>query len=291
MVLVGFALANVSAADSSRDPYRIGPGDRLDVQVWREADLSGEHLVGEDGSLQHVLAGSLPAAGRTLDELADALRESLERDYLREARVVVRLLESVRRRAALLGAVAQPGSHPVRPGMRLLDLLLAGGGTAPDAAGQATLLRFGEPAPGESLPRPGEREPLDQIVIDLDALLGRGAAAQNPPVRAGDVLVVARRSEAGGAVSAGEPRVRIVGEVTRPGSYPLREAPTAIDALLAAGGLGEWAAGNRARLVRGEGAERTELRIRLQDLVRGREGAENLTLRDGDLLVVPESFF
>jgi hypothetical protein len=53
----------------------------------------------------------------------------------------------------------------------------------------------------------------------------------------------------------------------------------------------EESAGNRARLVRGDGAARVETRIRLGDVLKGREGAENIELRDGDMIVVPESFF
>ena len=60
---------------------------------------------------------------------------------------------------------------------------------------------------------------------------------------------------------------------------------------LAAGGLSEYAAGNRARLVRGEGAAREETRIRLGDVLQGRTDAANIELRDGDIIVVPESFF
>lgn len=292
LALAGLVAAGTSAvAEPTGDVYRIGPGDRVHVEVWREPDLSGEVRVGDDGTLQHVLAGAVPAAGRSCEQVAEELRGRLERDYLREARVVVRLRESTRHKAALLGAVARPGSHPVRPGMRLLDLLLAGGGPSPDAGDRATLLRFGEPKPGETLPQPGERAPREQLAIDLAALLREGRADQNPPVQAGDVLVVARRSEAGAAPALDEARVRVVGEVVRPGTYVLRQASTALDALLAAGGFSEWAAGNRARLVRGEGEARTEERIRLEDLVRGRDGVENVELRDGDLLVVPESFF
>ena len=70
------------------------------------------------------------------------------------------------------------------------------------------------------------------------------------------------------------------------------QAPaTLLDAVLVAGGLTEYGAGNRARLIRGEGAARSETRIRIGDLLDGRENAENPALRAGDLIVVPESFF
>ena len=55
--------------------------------------------------------------------------------------------------------------------------------------------------------------------------------------------------------------------------------------------LGEYASANRTRVVRGNGEERTELRVKLGDVFDGSRGAENPELRDGDIVIVPESFF
>jgi polysaccharide export outer membrane protein len=122
------------------------------------------------------------------------------------------------------------------------------------------------------------------------ALLGGTDFSGNLILAPGDLLVIGAKER---AVSAPPPvgRVRVVGEVERPGSYPLADAATVLDALLAAGGLSEYAAGNRARLVRGKGAARVETRIRLGDVLEGRGESENIELRDGDMIVVPESFF
>jgi polysaccharide export outer membrane protein len=258
---------------------RIAPGDVLDVQVWREPDLSGEHRVAADGTIQHVLAGRVPAAGGGLTELGERLRGILERDYLRQARVSVTLLQPVRREAAVLGAVAHPGSHAVQVGTRVLDLLVAAGGLAAEASGSATLVRGTDAAAGE-----GER-----LAVDVLALLSGRDAAQNLPVAPGDVLMVDARV---GAVSSGPVplagRVRVVGEVQKPGSYSLAEAPTVLDAVLAAGGCTEYAAHGRTRIVRGT-EESGELRVPLDAVLEGRE--PDVALRDGDILVVPESFF
>jgi polysaccharide export outer membrane protein len=270
-LLAAIALAASSAAGADAVEYRIGPGDVVDVQVWREPDLSGSHRVDESGRIRHVLAGEFEAAGLSCSELADALAARLERDYLREARVVVTLTSSAGRAAAILGAVERPGNYPVTERTRLLDLVFEAGGLAGDATGSAQLFRAGAP-----------------IDVDLNALLA-GEMAGNERVAAGDVIVVAGSgATAGGGGSA---RVRVVGEVARPGSYELSQAPTALDAVLAAGGFTDYAAGNRARLVREAEGERLEEKLRLDDIVRGREGALNVALQDGDLIVVPESLF
>lgn len=270
--------------------YRVGPGDVVEIQVWREPDLSGTYRIGPDGFLRHVLAGAIPASDIDVETLTARLRERLERDYLREARLSITLLESARHRVSILGGVARPGAYPVRHEMRLLDLIFAAGGLSEDAADSATLLRRGDSAQ-EGGPTPDASEPpQEEVVIDLTALINGGDLSQNLVLAPGDVLLVASRET---AVSSAPPegRVRVVGEVEKPGSYPLSDAPTVLDAILAAGGLSEYAAGNRGRLVRGEGSARVETRIRLEDVVEGREDAKNLELRDGDIIVVPESFF
>lgn len=273
-------LALPASRAGGEEGLRVAPGDVLDVQVWREPDLSGEHRVAVDGTIQHVLAGRVPAAGETMTGLAARLRGILERDYLREARVSVTLLQPVRREASVVGAVARPGRQAVEAGTRVLDLLVAAGGLAPEAAGSATLVRGADAGAGQ-----GER-----LVVDVLALLSGSDMARNHVVAAGDVLVVDGR---GGAVSSAPPalagRVRVVGEVQKPGTYSLAEASTVLDAVLAAGGCTEYAARGRARIVRSEDDARRELRVPLDAVLQGRE--PDVALRDGDILVVPESFF
>jgi polysaccharide export outer membrane protein len=86
-------------------------------------------------------------------------------------------------------------------------------------------------------------------------------------------------------------QVKVIGQVTRPQSLPYREGMTVLDAVLASGGLGQFAAGNRAKLVRTENGKTRELRIKLSDLVNDGDLAQNLPLKPGDVLVVPESRF
>ena len=285
-------LAAGAAGAASEVPgaaYRLGAGDVIEVEVWREPDLSGRYTIDPSGALPHVLAGSIPAQGTTLAELAARLRAVLERDYLREARVAVALVESARAKVSLLGAVARPGLYPLSAETRLLELLTAAGGTTPEATGTATILRTLAAAPAG--PGAPARQPARQRVrVDLEGLLHRGDLSQNARLRPGDVVVVAA-GERDVSAGPGPGRVRVVGEVERPGIYPIDEAPTVLDALLAAGGLTDYASANRARLVRGEGEAREERKIRLKDVLHGERGAENPELRDGDMLVVPESFF
>jgi polysaccharide export outer membrane protein len=86
-------------------------------------------------------------------------------------------------------------------------------------------------------------------------------------------------------------QVKVIGQVANPQAIPYREGMTVMDAVLAVGGLSEYAAGNRAKLVRAEGGSESEIKIRLMDLVNKGDLSQNLPLQPGDVIVVPESRF
>ena len=87
-------------------------------------------------------------------------------------------------------------------------------------------------------------------------------------------------------------QVQVIGEVRAPQSVPYRADLRVLDVLVAVGGLDEFAAGNRARIVRrtAEG-ETTECRIRLSALVQDGDVSQNVRVMPGDVIVVPESRF
>lgn len=87
-------------------------------------------------------------------------------------------------------------------------------------------------------------------------------------------------------------RITVIGQVKTPGDVPYRDGMTVLDVVLAAGGLSEFAAGNRAKLVRKNAAGKTtEKRVRLEDLLKKGKLKENVNVLPGDVLIVPESFF
>jgi polysaccharide export outer membrane protein len=84
-------------------------------------------------------------------------------------------------------------------------------------------------------------------------------------------------------------QVKAVGQLRTPQAYPFREGMRVLDLVLAAGGMTDYAAGNRAKLIRSEGGRNTELRVKLGNLVNKGDMKQNIELRPGDVLVVPES--
>jgi polysaccharide export outer membrane protein len=88
-------------------------------------------------------------------------------------------------------------------------------------------------------------------------------------------------------------QVRIIGATPQPASLPFRANMTVLDAMIAVGGLNEFAAGNRAKLIRQdrESAKQVEYRLRLSDLVRRGDASANVMLMPGDTIIIPESRF
>jgi len=86
-------------------------------------------------------------------------------------------------------------------------------------------------------------------------------------------------------------QVKVIGQVLHPQAVAYRQGMTVLDAVLAVGGLTEYAAGNRARIVRMVGGRETDISLKLNALVNGGDMSQNLPLKPGDVLVVPESRF
>jgi len=86
-------------------------------------------------------------------------------------------------------------------------------------------------------------------------------------------------------------QVKVIGQVKTPQALPYRDGMTVLDAVLAVGGLGQFAAGNRAHVVRNENGKQTEIKVKLDALVNNGDMKQNLLLKPGDVLVVPETRF
>ncbi len=84
-------------------------------------------------------------------------------------------------------------------------------------------------------------------------------------------------------------QVRVVGEAARPAAVPYRQNMTVLDVLIAVGGLSPSAAGNRARIIRRANGVEEEISVRLKDLLNKGAIAENVVLRPGDVLIIPQS--
>ena len=86
-------------------------------------------------------------------------------------------------------------------------------------------------------------------------------------------------------------QVRVIGEATKPQALAYRENMTLLDVMIAVGGITDFAAGNKASILRTEGGKTRQFRVLLTDLIRGGDLSANVEMRPGDVLVIPQSFF
>ncbi len=86
-------------------------------------------------------------------------------------------------------------------------------------------------------------------------------------------------------------QIRIIGQATRPQALPYRDNMTMLDVLIAVGGITEFAAGNQTYLIRNLNGKQQQFIVRLDDLIKDGDISANISMRPGDIIVVPESFF
>ena len=115
------------------------------------------------------------------------------------------------------------------------------------------------------------------LARDIEAVLGEY-------VRSPVVTVIVEEF-----VGESSQQVRVVGQAVEPRALQYRQGMTVLDVIIAVGGLSEFAAGNRARLVRTVNGQQTEQRIRLDDLLNDGRIEENLPIRPGDVLIIPQT--
>ncbi len=176
----GLSRAADAPAQSPVGPdYLIGPGDTLQVFVWRNPDLSVTVPVRPDGKISTPLVEDMPAVGKTPSGLARDVETALSQ-YVKspQVNVIVTIPVSVFSQVKVIGQVTKPQALPYREGMTVLDALLAVGGVAQFAAGNRA-----------HIARTVNGKEVD-IKVRLDALVNGGQMKENIPLQPGDVLVV-----------------------------------------------------------------------------------------------------
>jgi polysaccharide export outer membrane protein len=168
-----------SAADGSDNQYRIGPGDVLQIFVWRNPDLSSSVPVRPDGKISTPLVENMTAVGKTPSILARDIEVVLA-EYVRSPKVNIIVTTSVSTfsQVKVVGQVVHPQAVAYREGMKVLDVVLQVGGLAEFAAGnRAKIVR-------------AQNGKQADIRVKLADLLEKGDMRQNLPLLPGDVLVV-----------------------------------------------------------------------------------------------------
>jgi polysaccharide biosynthesis/export protein len=173
------AVALAAPAGPVSADYLIGPGDTLEIFVWRNPDLTITVPVRPDGKISTPLVEDMVAVGKTPTGLARDIEKALA-TFVKspQVNVIVTLATSVFSQIKVIGQVLHPQALPYRDGMTVLDAVLTVGGLGQFAAGnRAHLVR-------------NENGKQQEIKVKLNDLVNDGDMKQNLPLRPGDVLVV-----------------------------------------------------------------------------------------------------
>ena len=159
--------------------YIVGPGDTINIIVWRNPELSMSVPVRPDGKFSTPLIDELVAQGKHSVEIARDVEKKLEK-YVRDPVVTVIVTSFVGpydQQIRVVGEAAKPQSLPFKQYMTLLDVMIAVGGLTDFADGNgATILRTGDGG--------------KQYSVRLRDLIRRGDVSANVQMKPGDILII-----------------------------------------------------------------------------------------------------
>lgn len=171
--------AAISAAALANE-YVLQAGDEIDIQVYREPELSGTFKINPAGEIRHSLAGAIPMAGKTVEDAEAYFTEKLAKDYLVNPRVIIKLVSTQSSQIVLMGEVEKPGVYPLPFGEQttlLQAIAVAGGFTELASPDRVRIVR--------RMPD-GHQTTLKVRVSDLL----KGGKQQDIPLKPNDVIMV-----------------------------------------------------------------------------------------------------
>jgi len=259
------------ARDQFVRAYRIGPEDVLEINVFEVDELNRTVRVEEDGTITLPLIGRVAVGGLTQEGVAQRLTELLQAGFVKNPQVTIFIKEYRSRQVGVLGAVETPGSYPLVGRKTLMQMLSAAGGPTETAGNEVLILREGPN--GDS----------STIRVDLRELWVDGNTELNIPIEPNDVINVPVDREI---------RVFVTGRVTNPGPITAKQSEgiTLLQAIAGAGGLAEGAKQTAITVKRkGPGGRDVMFKVNYRDIVKGKR--MDMPLQEGDVVVVPESFW
>ena len=120
-------LEHIREAISKRRHF-IGPGDSVQIQVYREPDLSLDQIVSQDGTISLPVTGSIQVVGKTRKELEIELRTALGKSGLSQPKVSILIKKLVSAKISVYGEVNKPGTFPYEAGMSVVQAITLAAG-------------------------------------------------------------------------------------------------------------------------------------------------------------------
>ncbi|MBN8550539.1 MAG: polysaccharide biosynthesis/export family protein [Deltaproteobacteria bacterium] len=269
------------------DTYRIGPRDELEINVFDVPELNVTARVRESGFVSLPLLGAVKAAGLTESEFHDEVRKRLS-GYVKQPELTVFISMYGSQKVAVMGAVARPGTYPLKKGSNsILELISEAGGVNEKAGNYISFIpaELSGISAGNDVEsraklalatQPAAQLKESGIQVYLDQVMGtNGGIPLEIPVRGGDMVIVPE----GG-------KVMVEGEVQKVGQYDLGQQMTMLGAIAAAGGITYGAKVDEVEIEREVGIDqKAHLVLDLGKIASGEE--RDVRLRNGDIVRVP----
>ena len=256
--------------------YKVGGYDVLDITVYEEPDLSRKNIrVSADGYISFPLIERLKVDDLATSEIEELISLKLAKgQFVLDAHISVIVSGYKSKQFMVLGSVKGPGTYPLQAKERVLDAISRAGGIDFEQGGKQGMIIRTE-NPNTNL------EKKIVILIDLPGLLKGGDQLSNLLMTNKDLLYIPKAEN-----------FYIIGQVRNPGSYPyLEKKITLVEAISKAGGFTQIAARNRTRIIRVEEGVEKIIEIKVDAITKAGKKGQDVPIKPGDVIVVPESFF
>ena len=253
----------------STNELTLGPGDRIDIDVFGQGDATASALVCPDGKIYYGLLPGLNVWGLTPTQARDRLQTELGH-YVKNPRVAVLVREVQSRRVWVLGRLNTPGIYPMDAPMTVLEAISKAGGLyTADFTG--TTEELADLQHGFLL-RQGKFLP-----VDFNKLIHDGDMSQNIYLEPDDFIFLP---------SASSSEVYVMGAVMSSRAIAFKDQVTLSSAIANAGGLGPLAYPREVVIVRGSLTQPRFAVVNLLDILKGK--AREVLLQPRDIVYVPD---
>lgn len=264
MILVTFIM--IFAKNGFGEPYRIGVGDQLAIQVWDEPKLNQVQTVLPDGMITFPLIGRVNAEGLTPGQLSRHLALKLNAIFRKRPDVTVMVKGMGNNFFYITGAVNKVGPIFFSHNIRLLQAIILAGGTTLEAKEESVVIIRNNKSK----------------ILSIEKLNQGSDLSNNIRIKPQDVIIVPINTD----------KIFIMGEVASPGPYLYKKDMTVLEALIQARGFTQFASLGSVRIIRqNKDGIKKVIHIDIGDIENEKKVNKKEFLKPGDFIYVPQRMF
>ncbi|HHT9111847.1 MAG: SLBB domain-containing protein [Planctomycetes bacterium] len=244
--------------------YILGPGDKLEISVFRNSDLTSSPQVDTTGMLTLPLLNDMKVVGLTPYQLRDKITEGLKK-YIKDPQVTVMVSSYQSKKITVIGEVNNPGVFKIEKPQPVSLLISNAGGFTENANKE-----------GITIIRKDSKGANQLIMVDMVKLLREGDTKQNIILQKDDIIYVPKD----------ERKVTVLGEINTPGTIGISVRLGILEAIAKAGNFTTDANKNNI-IIMGKDNKSPIRIVDYQQILDNRDLSKNLTLTDGEVVYVP----